>query len=280
MSFQALEITCPEQFIEMLIAELAEVGFSTFQEHDDQTGFSAYADEGVTVLEALIKEIMLRYGLENTASYKLSQVEKENWNADWEKNYDPIIVAEKVLIRAAFHAPQPAFSYEIIVTPKMSFGTGHHETTQLLIEMMLSIDFEGKSVLDAGCGTGILAIFAGIRKASRIDAYDVDEWAVENSRENFGLNNIAKDTYTVWQGDVKTIPSASYDIIIANINRNILMEDISSLQRHMKVGSLLLLSGFYEHDSNDLLTEAGKFNLIEKDRSLKNKWVALCLVKN
>jgi len=280
MSYQALDLNCAEDFVEILIAEMAELGFSTFQEKENNNGFTAYTDEGVEVNASEIQAVVDKYGIAESVEFNLSVVEKENWNEDWEKNYDPIIIADKILVRASFHEPKPELPYEIVVTPKMSFGTGHHETTHQLVEMMLSLDIKNKQVLDAGCGTGILGIFAAILEANKIEAYDIDEWAVENSIENFGLNNIAESKFKVWQGDANTIVSDKYDIILANINRNILLEDIVHFQRHMKSGSYLLLSGFYESDIQDLLTEAEKYSLKEESRSLRNKWAALCLQKS
>jgi ribosomal protein L11 methyltransferase len=280
MSYQALDLNSSEEFVDILIAEMAELGFSTFEEKDENKGFIAYTDEGLKVPETKIQMVLDKYGISESVSFSLSSVEKENWNADWEKNYDPIIIADKVLVRASFHEPKPELPYEIIVTPKMSFGTGHHETTHQLVEMMLSLDMKNKQVLDAGCGTGILGIFAAILGAEKVAAYDIDEWAVENSIENFGLNSIEQSQFKVWQGDASTISSDTYDIILANINRNILLEDLVHFQQHIRSGSYLLLSGFYEADIQDLLTEAGKYSLKEESRSLRNKWAALCLQKS
>ena len=281
MSFYALNINCPEEYVEIFMAELAEVGFSTFQEKEDGTGLLAYGDEGITYAKDILDSLFERYQMVDNLSYTDSFVEKENWNADWEKNYDPITVGKQILVRADFHPSDKSFNYEIIVTPKMSFGTGHHETTHQLLAMIVDMDIENKQVLDAGCGTGILGILAAKKQAKLVHAYDIDEWAVENTVENFALNNISSEVYNIWKGDVHSVGKESqYEIILANINRNILLEDIQFLNKHLVAGGKLLLSGFYEGDIEDILAEASKFNLSESNRSLKNNWAALCLSKN
>lgn len=281
MSYLSLDINCPEDFIEILMAELAEIGFSTFQEKEDASGLLAYAEENEEIEAALISSIFDRYEALGKFSYDKSYVGKENWNEDWEKNYDPIEVEDKILVRANFHSANPNFLHEIIVTPKMSFGTGHHETTYQVLAFMLDMEFLGKRVLDAGCGTGILGILAAKKEAGLVAAYDIDEWAVENTIENFELNHIAPDKVNIWQGDVKTVKvTEPFDVVLANINRNILLEDIQFLQKFMKSGGYLLLSGFYEEDIPAILNEAQKFSLKERKRSLRNRWAALCLQLN
>ncbi|MFQ3214843.1 MAG: ribosomal protein L11 methyltransferase [Marivirga sp.] len=281
MSYFSLDINCSADFVEIFMAELSELGFSTFQEKENETGVLAYADEGVEIPRVDIEAFVKRYEALTQISYTTAHVEKENWNADWEKNYDPIIVDDKILVRASFHPSDSAYDYEIIVTPKMSFGTGHHETTHQLLSLIYKMDLNGKTVLDAGCGTGILGIMAIKKGAATIDAYDIDEWAVENSIENFELNAISESIVNVWKGDVETVKKGlQYDIILANINRNILLNDIKSLTQHLNTEGMLLLSGFYEQDINDILTEAAKYSLLEKKRTIKNDWAALVLSKN
>ncbi|MBK6265986.1 50S ribosomal protein L11 methyltransferase [Marivirga sp. S37H4] len=281
MSYVALDVNCPEEFIEILMAELADIGFSTFQEKEDSSGLLAYMDENQEIDSSLIQSVFERYESMGEFSYELSSAEKENWNEDWEKNYDPIEVEDKILVRADFHPSNPNFPIEIIVTPKMSFGTGHHETTYQMLAFMLEMEFAGKNVLDAGCGTGILGIMAAKQLANLVAAYDIDEWAVENAKENFELNETRADKVKIWQGDVESVnDTVKFDVILANINRNILLEDIQYLQKHMKAGSYLLLSGFYEEDINAILNETQKYSLKERKRSLRNQWAALCLQRN
>jgi ribosomal protein L11 methyltransferase len=281
MSYLTLDIVCPYDFIEIMMAELAEIGFSTFQEKEDETGLIASADEDQDIPVELFQKIFQKYQFAGSFSYKIIIVEKENWNEDWEKNYAPIEVEDKILVRASFHPSKAHFPYEIVVTPKMSFGTGHHETTYQILAFLLDMDLKGLKVLDAGCGTGILGIMAAKKNAQLVHCYDIDEWAVENSIENFDLNDTLSAGSKIWQGDVHSINSIdTYDIILANINRNILMDDISELRKHMNRGAYLLLSGFYEEDIETLLNESEKYALIEKKRSVRNRWAALCLQRN
>ncbi len=281
MSYLMLDIQCPVDYAEIMMAELSEIGFSTFQEKEDETGIIACAEEGQEISNELYDRIFNKYKAAGSFSYQLKEVEKENWNEDWEKNYEPIEVAGKILVKASFHPSKAHFPFEIIVTPKMSFGTGHHETTYQILAFLLEMDLKGVKVLDAGCGTGILGIMAAKKGASQVAGYDIDEWAVENSIENFELNNTLSAEIKIWKGDVHSINiSDTYDIILANINRNILLEDISELSKHMNKNAILLLSGFYEEDIDALLNESGKYALLEKKRSVRNHWAALCLQKN
>jgi ribosomal protein L11 methyltransferase len=281
MSYISLEVNCPEDFIEIFMAELAEIGFSTFQEKEDGTGLFAYSDENQKIEASQIEELFQQYESLTSVTYELGSVEKENWNADWEKNYQPIEVEDKILVRADFHPPNPKFPIEIVVTPKMSFGTGHHETTYQMLNLMHDMELKGADILDAGCGTGILAILAAIKGASKVDAYDIDEWAVENTNENFSLNSIGNSIYKVWKGEVETIPQASvYDLILANINKNILLADIQYLQNHIKTDGFLMLSGFYEHDVQDILNECEKYSFELVNQSVRNQWAAILLKSN
>ncbi|HET8859799.1 50S ribosomal protein L11 methyltransferase [Marivirga sp.] len=281
MSYISLEVNCQEDFIEIFMAELAEIGFSTFQEKEEGNGLFAYSEENQTIEASQIEELFQQYESLTTVSYELGTVEKENWNADWEKNYQPIEVEDKILVRADFHPPNPKFPIEIVVTPKMSFGTGHHETTYQMLNLMHDMDLKNKAVLDAGCGTGILAILAAIKGAESVHAYDIDEWAVENTTENFSLNSISNSSYKIWQGEVDTIPSeAIYELILANINKNILLADIQHLQKHIKSEGFLMLSGFYENDIQDILNECEKYSLELFSQSVRNEWAALLLKKH
>jgi ribosomal protein L11 methyltransferase len=281
MSYISLEVNCQEDFIEIFTAELAEIGFSTFQEKEDGTGLFAYSEENQMIEPSQIEELFQQYESLTSVTYELGSVEKENWNADWEKNYQPIEVEDKILVRADFHPPNPKFPIEIVVTPKMSFGTGHHETTYQMLNLMHDMDLKDADVLDAGCGTGILAILAAIKGAKKVDAYDIDEWAVENTNENFSLNSIDNLIHKVWLGEVQTIPQESlYDLILANINKNILLADIQYLQKHIKKDGFLMLSGFYENDVQDILNECEKYSLNLVNQSVRNQWSAILLKNN
>jgi len=280
MSYISLDVSCQEDFIEVFMAELAEIGFSTFQEKEDATGIMAYSEENQIIEASQIEELFAKYKEFTQASYQLGSVEKENWNEDWEKNYEPIEVEGKILVRASFHPPKEGFPFEIIVTPKMSFGTGHHETTYQMLNLMYEMDLKDSNILDAGCGTGILAIFGGLKEAKHLDAYDIDEWAVDNTKENFALNSIDENSYNIWQGEVESVTDSQYDLILANINKNILLEDIQYLQKHLSDEAYLMLSGFYEKDVKDILNECDKYSLNLVKQSSRNKWSALLLKKN
>lgn len=278
MSYISLEVHCQKDFIEIFMAELAEVGFSTFQEKEDETGLFAYSEENQVIEASQIEELFQQYKDLTAATFELGTVEKENWNVDWEKNYQPIEVEDKILVRANFHPSNAKFPFEIVVTPKMSFGTGHHETTYQMLNLMHGMELNDTAVLDAGCGTGILAILASMKGAKVVDAYDIDEWAVENAIENFSMNATENSVNKIWKGEVQSIPQeASYDLILANINKNILLADIVYLQKHIKSNGFLMLSGFYENDIPDILNECHKHSLELVSQSVRNEWAALRL---
>ena len=206
--------------IDILVAELGQVGFESFTENPD--GVEAYiqkADWNASLLD----DIQILQSEEVTFSYDVKEIEQVNWNEEWEKNFDPIVVADQVSVRAPFHK-NPGLKYDIIIEPKMSFGTGHHETTHLMIQHLIALDLQGKKVLDMGCGTGILAIFAEMKGATALDAIDIDNWCYENSLENVERNNCHH--ISVFEGDAGLLKPNAYDVIIANINRNILIKDM------------------------------------------------------
>ena len=179
-------VTCPSDWTDVLIAELAERGYDGFLE--TEAGFETYR-EAEAFDEAVLREVLDKYQSQAAISYVLQTVEEQNWNEEWEKNFEPITVGDQCRVRATFHAADPSYPYEIIINPQMSFGTGHHATTHLMLQNQLHLEHEGKRVMDAGCGTGILSIMAEKRGAARVFAFDTDEWAVNNSRENFDLND-------------------------------------------------------------------------------------------
>jgi ribosomal protein L11 methyltransferase len=275
MGFVVVKVKCSEEFADILIAELSEVGYESFANIEE--GFEASIEEE-NYQEEEVREIMERYQEMSSISYETEKVEKVNWNEEWEKNYEPIFIGDQCLVRASFHKIEKQFPYEIIINPKMSFGTGHHETTYLMLSHQLEIDHQNKDVMDAGCGTGILAIMASKRGATHVLAYDIDEWCVENSAENFDLNNCVNIDIAL--GDIQSIEvKGSFDIILANINKNVLLQEIPEYAKHLKKGGTLLLSGFYEHDVEDIeeVTAQQGFKTIGK--KVKNKWTALRLEK-
>jgi len=273
--FTELSIQAPEESYEILVAELAELGYESFIEQNDYLQAYILSEN---FKENAIKELFENYREQFEVSYQIKNLQKTNWNEEWEKNYSPVEIAGKVRIRAIFHEPKPEFQYEILITPKMSFGTGHHETTSLMIENQLTINHQGKSVLDAGCGTGVLAIMAHFLGASAIEAFDIDEWAVENTQENIKLNHCSD--IKVFQGTMNQIASQKpFDIILANINRNVLLADMPLYARNLKKEGYLLLSGFYENDTKDILEVAQKENLHFVSQKTKNNWVAMICQK-
>jgi ribosomal protein L11 methyltransferase len=273
--FTELSIQAPEESYEILVAELAELGYESFIEQNDYLKAYILSEN---FKENAIKELFENYREQFEVSYQIKNLQKTNWNEEWEKNYSPVEIAGKVRIRAIFHEPKPEFQYEMLITPKMSFGTGHHETTSLMIENQLTINHQGKSVLDAGCGTGVLAIMAHFLGASAIEAFDIDEWAVENTQENIKLNHCSD--IKVFQGTMNQIASQKqFDIILANINRNVLLADMPLYARNLKKEGYLLLSGFYENDTKDILQAVQRENLHFISQKTKNNWVAMICQK-
>ncbi|PKQ69869.1 50S ribosomal protein L11 methyltransferase [Raineya orbicola] len=265
----------PEAF-EIFIAELADLGYDSFMEEQDILKAYILAEN---FDEEAIKMLEIEYAKVYPFRYTFSKLEKVNWNETWEKNYEPVEIADKVRIRAIFHEPKPKnFNYEIIITPKMSFGTGHHATTSLMIENQLEINHQGKDVLDAGTGTGILAIMAKLLGASYIEAFDTDEWAVENSRENTLLNDCSE--IVIYQGDISAVDTQKrFDIVLANINKNVLLADIPAYSQLLKIGGFLLLSGFYEEDLTDIQQKCKENSLQFVKEKNRNKWVSAVFEK-
>ena len=262
-------VTPKEPATEILIAELGAVGFESFVEN--KNGVTAYIqkeDWDSTILDA----IFVLKSDEFLIEYNQNEVEQTNWNAEWEKNFTPIQVDELVSIRAPFHE-NPNLKYDIIIEPKMSFGTGHHETTHMMVQHLLQLDLENKKTLDMGCGTGILAIFAEMKGAKPIDAIDIDNWCYENSTENVTRNNC--HNISVYEGESSLLVNKKYDVIIANINRNILLMDMEVYTNCLNEKGVLLLSGFYEEDIPIIDAEVSKYNLKLETFIQRNNWVAL-----
>ncbi|WP_282044406.1 50S ribosomal protein L11 methyltransferase [Winogradskyella flava] len=253
---------------EILIAELGYAGFESFVENNE--GITAYIqkdDWNAFILE----DIHVLTSDEFKITYEFNEIEQTNWNEEWEKNFKPIIVDGLVTVRAPFH-DKPNTKYDIIIEPKMSFGTGHHETTHMMIQHILKNDFNNKSVLDMGCGTGVLAILAEKVGATKLDAIDIDNWCYVNSLENVERNNCS--SISVYEGDGSLLEHQKYDIIIANINRNILLEDIPRYAKHLNPDGLLFLSGFYEDDLDLINSKCRENSLFFKSSITKNRWVS------
>lgn len=275
MQYLEFKFSCKEPYREILIAELSEVGYDSFLETDE--GFDAYIQEDLFDRNAY-QQVIDQY--QDAASLQVTEaiMPKVNWNEEWEKNYDPIEVGDQVYVRASFHQPRPEFKYGILINPKMSFGTGHHATTYLMLSHQLTIDHSGKRILDIGSGTGILAIMAHQLGAKVIEAFDIDEWCVENGNENFDLNGMLN--VRMGMGTVREVkPQGEFDIVLANINKNVLLDEMEVYATLVKTNGHLLLSGFYEHDVLDIAEKAFKFGFVEKEVQTKDDWTALILEK-
>lgn len=258
-----------EPAVEILIAELGYVGFESFVETDE--GFIGYIQKE-DWKSGILDSIFVLNNDEFKISYEMEEIEQVNWNREWEKNFNPIQVDEMVSIRAPFHK-NPNLKYDIVIEPKMSFGTGHHETTHMMVQHLNKLELKGKKTLDMGCGTGILAIFAEMKGAKPVDAIDIDNWCYLNSTENIERNNCKY--ISVYEGDVSLLKDKHYDVIIANINRNILLNDISSYANCLNENGILLLSGFYKEDIPIIEKEISKYNLKIETFIERNNWVAL-----
>lgn len=257
---------------EILMAELIEIGFDSFTEEYD--GILGYIPEELFSEDAL-KSIPLMNNPDVEISYSFALMPNINWNEEWEKNFTPINVENKVLIRAEFHQENPNL-HEIIIQPKMSFGTGHHPTTHLMIQQMLDMDFMDKKVLDMGCGTSVLGIFAKQKDASEVVAIDIDEWSVENSIENAERNNVK---LRISQGTADNLGGEYFDIILANINRNILISDIPTYVSVLRDKGKLLLSGLCFFDVEDILEVCDKQGLRLINKQQREEWCSLLLEK-
>lgn len=260
---------------EVLIAELAELDFESFVEED--FGLLAYVLTPGPSSEALTKLMAFTMdGVEIEVSK--TEVPKENWNAKWEADFQPICVDDVVVVKAPFHGEVQPAKHTLIIQPKMSFGTGHHDTTWLILQHMNTLDFQGKLVLDMGSGTGILAIMAEKLGAKAIDAIDIDDWAEENARENAELNHCsAIATYT---GDARLLEAQCYDTILANINRNVLLADLPVYAQVLKPGGDIILSGFFASDAPVLSARLEELGFTPKAKHQRNDWCMLRAEKN
>jgi ribosomal protein L11 methyltransferase len=255
--------------VEILIAELGYAGFESFVETED--GVTAYIQKDQWN-DSILEDIQILKSNEFEITFTFENIEQVNWNEEWEKNFNPIVVDNICSVRAPFHE-KPDTTYDIVIEPKMSFGTGHHETTHMMIQHILNNDFKNKSVLDMGCGTGVLAILAEIKGAKPIDAVDYDNWCYLNSLENVERNNCSH--ITVIEGDASVLKNKKYDIIIANINRNILLQDMEVYASCLNKNGMIFLSGFYDDDI-PLIQQACEKHMLKFEEKLeRNYWVSL-----
>ena len=274
MAFIEIKLTLAqaEPWKDVFTSLLADAGCDSFMDGESDNILLAYIKEELYDA-ATIEQLLQNHGFDIDVKYEISRIEEQDWNAVWEASYEPVTIAGRCHIRAPFHEPKPDVEYEIIIEPKMSFGTAHHETTSLMIEYILEEDFNGKSVLDMGSGTGVLALLARKRDANPVVAIDNDPWAYENNLENNARNGI--DDITVKLGDATAIGEQVFDVIIANINRNILLNDMHLYVKSMHAGSCIFFSGFYQ--GNDLIIikeKAASLGLEFVSNKVRNEWTA------
>lgn len=275
MDYLEFKIKCLDEFREILIAELSEIGFDSFLETEE--GIDAYTLEDGFDREAF-DAVIAQYKEEGQLVVAEGKMPKVNWNEEWEKNYDPIPVDDLVYVRASFHPSVPGFRHEIVINPKMSFGTGHHATTFQMLRHQGQIDHVGKRVLDVGSGTGILAIMADILGAQEVEAFDIDDWCVDNGNENFDLNLVKT---RMGLGTIREVdPQGPFDIVLANINKNVLLDEMSIYADLLVDKGYLLLSGFYTQDISDLMECATPLGFKLLKEGSKDNWAALILQKN
>lgn len=270
-----VEIAVNESAQERVMAELLVIGFDSFAEHD--TFLEAYVEKAL-FNETELKEVLNE--IDSTYTYVFADMPNINWNEEWEKNFEPLVIANKCYVRASFHPDRPEFEYEVVINPKMSFGTGHHATTSLMLEYELETNLQDKIMIDAGCGTGILSILAQKKGAQKIFAFDIEDWAFENLIENCNLNGC--DRIQTGQGTITEIisPEIQVDILLANINKNVLLSEMDEYYKRLLPKGLLFLSGFYEEDIQDILTRAETAGFKKESFKVKDRWVSMKLVKD
>lgn len=259
---------------EIAMARLAGMGFESFSEVPG--GFSAYIPDD-QFEEDVVNLWLIALQKEQGVQYQMTKIPRRNWNEEWERAYDPVVVEENCLVRAPFHKPGDGYLYDIVIEPKMSFGTAHHATTALMIGLMMKEDLAGSAVLDMGCGTGVLAILASKMGASKILAVDTDEWAYQNAIENVEKNGC--HGVTVLRGDITAVVVSQFDLIAANINRNVLLNDIPVYAGLLKPGGRLLMSGFYEEDIPQITEAAELAGLRHCLTKTMDRWTGIKFIR-
>jgi len=259
---------------DLLINSLAEAGFDTFEETG--SGFKAFIPAS-QFKETVLIDVISDYQDKLSVSFEINHIPHKNWNELWESSFEPITIGKECYVRASFHPSKPEYPYEIIINPKMAFGTGHHQTTAMMMEFMLEENLEGKLVRDMGSGTGILAFLAEKLGAATVTAIDNDPVCVESIEENAGLNNCHRISSI--EGSKEAIPHLFFDIVFANINRNVLIDHLAAYSKVMKAGAELFLSGFYETDLPVLSAEAEKNNFKFQSSKISDNWTAAKFLK-
>jgi ribosomal protein L11 methyltransferase len=251
---------------DLLIALMSERGYEGFEQEDEL--LKAFIREADFDQEGL-EELLTAHGL----GYTLERIEERNWNEEWEKNFQPVLVDAFCAVRADFHAPIPGVEHELVITPKMSFGTGHHATTYMMLQSMQGMDLRGKRVLDFGTGTGVLAILAERLGAKEVVAIDVDEWSIANAHENILANECSR--IVILKKDRVAEMEGAFDLILANINKHVIVDQLGDLGQQLAPGGVIILSGLLQDDSEDIENEAIKSNLSVSNWTTKGSWICL-----
>ena len=259
---------------DLLISELADAGCESFAETAE--GFQAWIPKDQFNIELLSIVNQLDTDL-GSATVTTKIIEGQNWNAEWESSYQPVVIGTELIIRAPFHDKTEGFRFDLVIQPQQSFGTGHHPTTLLIAEKLLTLPVSERYIIDMGCSTGVLGILASMRHATKVDCVDIEPHAVENAKENAGHNNITGIEFAV--GDTTWLRGKSADVVLANINKNVLTAAMDDLRNCVKSGGDLIMSGFFTTDANDLVSCAGSaYQLIEIKSS--GEWAMVHLRKN
>ena len=272
----SIQITPFQEWLrDVLNAQLAEIGFDSFVE--TEAGFDAFIP-ATSYSEESLNELLEGFSGDFSFEVESEFIADQNWNEEWEKNYfKPLVIGGECMIRAPFHTEYPEAKYEIVIEPNMAFGTGNHETTATIIESILQNDLSGKTILDMGCGTGILSILASMKGAKQITAIDIDKWSYEGTCENAALNNITNIDAQL--GDASLLGNEKFDLIFANIHKNVLMNDMEAYNAVLNDGGTLIMSGFYTEDIVDIKTKAESLGMKDAGFVEKNNWVAHSFIK-
>ena len=276
MNYIQLHVRCASDFSEILMAELAEIGFDTFEEN--QNGFHAYIEEAQMDFEAT-KSLLEQYAGLSPIHYGMQKIARENWNQTWESNYPPIVIGDQILVKTPFHQIEEDFKVVLTIIPKMSFGTGHHATTSQMLSMLLAHPPEKARVVDAGTGTGILAIMAEKLGAEDILGFDNDPWCIENSAENYVLNHCGK-CRSVLASSLSELNLQPVEVILANINKNVVLKELPAYAAGLKPGGSLFLSGFFTEDCPDIQNLANESGLQQVDSMAHDNWACLLFAKS
>ncbi len=278
-----IELSCTikpfsEETADIIVAELSDFNYESFT--TDNNILNAYIQESLFDIDLVNNNLTLNNLKKNIdISFSFQRIEDKDWNAEWESNFKPLLIEDKVYIRASFHQKNPKCQYDIVIDPKMSFGTGHHSTTSMMVSYILESGIAEKKILDMGCGTSLLGIFASLRGATSVTGIDIDEWAYNNSLENIELNNI--NNLKVFQGDAELLNNFGYfDIILANINRNILLDDMDKYIKVLNKNGELIMSGFYSKDLPLIKNKAKELGMKYISHKTNLNWVAVKFIKD